>query len=155
MSEETYPKYIKVTSLQDANEKSHLYSLREPIVYTYQDDFSGQVKTDVEYLLSLREPSKYEDITNLIDVEPSQVDEYLAKGYIVTDSWSKFIRMVKKREQYPRLSIIREAIVNAYSIADNGDDKDGDRFKNISIYLEGALDEIKGEQIDDPSDTGF
>ena len=155
MSEETYPKYIKVTSLQDANEKSHLYSLREPIVYTYQDDFSGQVKTDVEYLLSLREPSKYEDITNLIDVEPSQVDEYLAKGYTVTDSWSKFIRMVKKREQYPRLSVIREAIVNAFSVTENWDDKDTNLKNNILSYLEGALDEIEGEQIDDPSDTEF
>jgi len=42
--------------------------------------------------------SKYEGITNLKDVQPSEVDEYLAKGWVVTDSYSKFIRMVKPGE---------------------------------------------------------
>lgn len=39
--------------------------------------------------------AKYEGITNLKDVQPSEVDGHLADGWIVADSYSKFIRMVK------------------------------------------------------------
>ena len=39
--------------------------------------------------------AKYENITNLKDVPPHDVDSYLAKGWRVTESYSKFVRMVK------------------------------------------------------------
>lgn len=39
--------------------------------------------------------AKYDGITNLKDVQPSEVDEYLSQGWIVADSYSKFLRMVK------------------------------------------------------------
>jgi hypothetical protein len=39
--------------------------------------------------------AKYDGITNLKDVQPGEVDEYLADGWVVADSYSKFIRMVK------------------------------------------------------------
>ena len=39
--------------------------------------------------------AKYENITNLKDVPPHEVDAYLAKGWRVTESYSKFVQMVK------------------------------------------------------------
>ena len=48
-------------------------------------------------VMRLREESKYEGITNLADVKPYDVDEYLSKGWIVVDTWKDFVRMVKKK----------------------------------------------------------
>lgn len=39
--------------------------------------------------------AKYENITNLKDVPPHEADSYLAKGWRITESYSKFVRMVK------------------------------------------------------------
>ena len=49
-----------------------------------------------EVLMSLSSDSKYDNISNLRDVEPSQVDELLKQGWIVIESWAKNVRMVKK-----------------------------------------------------------
>ena len=46
-------------------------------------------------LMSLKSDSKYENITNLKDVAPHEVDGYLVKGWVITESWSKNVRMVK------------------------------------------------------------
>ena len=48
------------------------------------------------YLMSLSSEKAYDNITNLVDIPPDMVDGYLAKGWIIADSWSKTIRMVKK-----------------------------------------------------------
>ena len=55
-------------------------------------DFQGDYA-----LLELSEPSKYENIEKLADVKPYDVDEYLAKGWVVVDTWKDFVRMVKKK----------------------------------------------------------
>jgi len=38
--------------------------------------------------------SKYDGITNLIDVVPEDVDDLLANGWVVVESWAKKVRMV-------------------------------------------------------------
>ena len=48
-------------------------------------------------VMSLSSSTKYDDIANLRDVDPRDVGEYLADGWIVADSWAKNIRMVKKK----------------------------------------------------------
>lgn len=46
-------------------------------------------------IMSLKADSKYENISNLRDVSPGDVDGYLADGWIITDTYSKFVRMVR------------------------------------------------------------
>lgn len=46
-------------------------------------------------LMSLKSDSKYENISNMKDVSPREVDGYLADGWKVADSWSKIVRMVR------------------------------------------------------------
>ncbi len=41
--------------------------------------------------------AKYDDIESLRDVPPGEANKLLAQGWIVADSYSKFIRMVKKK----------------------------------------------------------
>lgn len=67
------------------------------ITRTTQDDVSARFMTDISYLMSLSSEKPYDDITNLRDVAPEQVDAYLADGWVVADSWSKLVRMVRKR----------------------------------------------------------
>lgn len=49
-----------------------------------------------EVLMSLSTDSKYDNISNLRDVEPNQVDDLLKGGWVVAESWAKNVRMVKK-----------------------------------------------------------
>jgi len=62
-----------------------------------QSEYQGIGYTRYVTLMSLKSEGKYENITNLKDVSPSHVDEHLADGWTVTDSYSKFIRMVKPK----------------------------------------------------------
>lgn len=48
-------------------------------------------------IVKLKEDSKFDDISNLKDVLPEEVDKYLMEGWVVTDSYSKNLRMVKKK----------------------------------------------------------
>lgn len=48
--------------------------------------------------MSLKADSKFENITNLKDVSPHEVDDYLAKGWRIADAFSKFVRVVKPSE---------------------------------------------------------
>ena len=50
-------------------------------------------------LMSLSTSNKYDDITNLRDVVPGDVDEYLVEGWVVADSWAKVVRMVRPLKQ--------------------------------------------------------
>ena len=92
------------------------------------------------------------DRTIIGDERQKQVQEL---GYIPLEKYSKHITWMVPKTNTPKLSVIREAIVNAFSVTENWDDKDTNLKNNILSYLEGALDEIEGEQIDDPSDTEF
>jgi hypothetical protein len=49
-------------------------------------------------LMSLKSEGKYEDIIDLRDVLPEDVYDYLEKGWRVTESYSKRVRMVKPSE---------------------------------------------------------
>lgn len=59
-------------------------------------DIGGMGESKLFVLMSLKSEAKYDDITNLKDVSPEEVDSYLAEGWIVADAWSKSVRMVYK-----------------------------------------------------------
>jgi len=103
-----HPKYIKVASLQDANEKAELYSLRESIVYTYAEDQTGRIKTDVEYLMSLREESKYDNVEKFKKVDLAYEEQEVSEGWIMIHHTSKEVVLVKKNVE-PRYTL-EEAI---------------------------------------------
>ena len=106
------------------------------------------------YLSSSVDLSLFKDFENVPigDERQKQVQEL---GYIPLEKYSKHITWMVPKTNTPKLSVIREAIVNAFSVTENWDDKDTNLKNNILSYLEEALDEIEGEQIDDPSDTEF
>jgi len=56
-------------------------------IYSVRDEF---------IVMRLREDNKYENINELIDVKPDEVNGYLQLGYTVTESWAKNVRMVKR-----------------------------------------------------------
>lgn len=71
-------------------------------VHTFTVTYEGDGKLGgVRYtaLMSLKSDSKYENISNMKDVPPHEVDEHLAEGWVITDSYSKFIRMVRPLKQ--------------------------------------------------------
>ena len=99
-TEPTAPlKYIRVFDIEQANRRyrEEDYKVHSVITTIRQEDLSGRIMTDISYLMSLSSEKTYDNITNLIDITPDQVDAYLADGWIVADSWSKLVRMVKKR----------------------------------------------------------
>jgi hypothetical protein len=49
-------------------------------------------------LMSLKSEGKYDNIVDLRDVLPEDVYDYLEKGWRVTESYSKRVRMVKPSE---------------------------------------------------------
>jgi len=94
-----HPKYIKVSSLKDANELSDLYTLREAIVYTYTPDNSpGYTVTDVEYLMSLREDSKYDNIEKYRSFPITGEEQTLPDGWIIIHHTSKELIGVTKKQ---------------------------------------------------------
>lgn len=66
----------QLNALHDAG-----YSIR-----TVRDDF---------IVMSL-DSEKYEGITSLIDVSPNNVDDYLKDDYVILETYSKNVRMVKR-----------------------------------------------------------
>jgi len=91
------PKYIRVFSIEQANTR-HKEGYRVHSVIVTQDTLADQnPRSHISYLMSLSQEKAYDDITSLKDVPPDEVDGYLAEGWIVADSWSKLVRMVKKR----------------------------------------------------------
>lgn len=89
------PKYVKVTTIYAANEIADEYSLRTPIVYTHTDE-KGQVNTDVEYLMSLREPNKYDDIEKYMRIPITSEEQTLPEGWEVIHHTSKELVIVKR-----------------------------------------------------------
>ena len=67
----------QLNALHDAG-----YSIR-----SVQDDF---------IVMSL-DSEKYEGITELEDVNPRDVNSYLAQGYMILETYSKNVRMVKRQ----------------------------------------------------------
>ena len=107
MTDEKLPKYRVLTAWD-----THIKKLRDQInalvevgykIHTYaplytQSEVPGSGETLHHVLMSLSSSTKYEDISNLKDVPPNEVDALLADGWIVADSYSKFLRMVKPVE---------------------------------------------------------
>jgi hypothetical protein len=107
MTEEALPKYRVLTAWE-----THIDGLIEKVnvlcsqgykIHTFNTEYvTGETPGIGEdrhnILMSLSTPSKYDDISNLQDVAPQDVDEYLERGWRVADSYSKFIRMVKPSE---------------------------------------------------------
>ena len=101
MSEENLQKYviIREDSSNDINERIdeyvklgyRLHTLTTP---TYSVDSVGYVSYVA--LMSLKDTGKYDDITELEDVQPIDVNDYLHKGYVILETFSKSVRMVKK-----------------------------------------------------------
>lgn len=107
MTDEKLPKYRIITAWE-----THIGELAEKInvlveqgykVHTFNTEYVtgetpgiGEDRHNV--LMSLSSPAKYDDISNLKDVPPNEVDELLAQGWVVADSWAKVVRMVKPVE---------------------------------------------------------
>ena len=93
-------KYIEVFDMLRVNELVDLgYKLHSVTPRTYSDDMSNKIKTDCIYMMSLSSEKAYDNIEGLKDIHPDEATRYLDKGWIVADSWSKVIRMVKKVKQ--------------------------------------------------------
>lgn len=135
------PKYIKVTSLKEANALSEDYTLREAIVYTYADDFSGRIKTDVEYLMSLREENKYDNIEKYRSFLITGEEQTLPEGWQIIHHTSKELIGVTKQRQ-PKFSVIREALIQIGSIAEDADHKDPSILDQIYRLSDKALNEL-------------
>jgi len=91
-------KYRMVFTLDRVNELyEEGYKVHTHTVHVYHDDISGRVMSKDQFLMSRSSEKAYDNITNLKDVEPQYADEYLAKGWIIADSWSKLVRVVKKQ----------------------------------------------------------
>lgn len=148
MSQEEYPKYIKVKNLKEANEKADLYSLREPIVYQYSiDGVNGAFGTDVEYLMSLREETKYDNVEKFKKVEITTEEQEVPPGWGMIHHTSKEVVLVYKGKQ-PKLSVIREAIIKAYDEVETWDTMNMTGVRNhLYDYLETALNEIEGRGV--------
>ena len=94
-------KYVTVSaeSTYDANEFHEEYVVKGYRLHSQNvvaNTVDGVPYREIILTYSLQEDSKYENITNLKDVDPSDVDTYIAKGWTVTESWSKIVRMVKR-----------------------------------------------------------
>jgi len=93
------PKYIRVFSIEQANTRYREAGYKVHSVIVTHDTLADQnPRSSISYLMSLSQEKPYDDITNLRDVPPDEVDGYLAEGWIVADSWSKLVRLVKKRD---------------------------------------------------------
>lgn len=138
------PKYIKVKSLKEANDNAELYSLREPIVYTYQREINGKVggiQTDVEYLMSLREESKYDNAEKFKKVDITYEEQDVPSGWEMIHHTSKEVILLKKGKQ-PRLSVIRELLTHIFQIAEANDEKDPSIMDQIYKLSDKALSEL-------------
>ena len=102
------PKYRILTAWE-----THIDSLHEKInvlveqgykIHTFNTEYVCDPNTGVgedrfNVLMSLSSSNKYDNITNLKDVVPGDVEEHLAEGWVVTDSWAKIVRMVHPLKQ--------------------------------------------------------
>lgn len=107
---EAQPKYFIIQRLMETPEDRKEFNevLNQAletghIVHTFTTQHEPSEVQGIGYtryvaLMSLKTEGKYENITNLKDVPPHQVDEYLDDGWVVTDTFSKFVRMVKRNE---------------------------------------------------------
>ena len=77
-------------------EANQLYEEQGHKLHTFETVVVENGMNQENWVMSQSSDKTYDDITNLRDVTPQEVDDYLVKGWIVADSWSKLVRMVKK-----------------------------------------------------------
>ena len=92
MSEE-FPKYRLVLYQHEENYSDWAAKLNALAEVGYRVH-TIDMETGVA-LLSLKSDSKYDNIKGLVDVAPHEVNTMLEEGWIVAESWSKNVRMVK------------------------------------------------------------
>lgn len=141
------PKYIKVTSLQKANEMSEEYSLREPIVYQHtKDGAPGHIFTDVEYLMSLREDAKYENVEAFKRMPITDDWTLVPDGVQIIHHTSKEMIVTRKGNQ-PNIALIRELLTHIFNISEDKDTKDPSTMDQIYKLADKALNLIDGVQV--------
>jgi len=94
---ESLPKYRVVMgrTREEIEEKLNTlaevgYSLREVVV-------DSNMAYPYRAIMSLKDRGKYEDIESLVKVDLEDVDEYLERGYVITEVYSKHAIMVLRR----------------------------------------------------------
>lgn len=90
--EETLKKYRVVRSEYEADFETKINMLADVgyRVHTFTNDPSEWLA-----LMSLHS-NKFDGITRLVDITPTDVDHYLEQGWEILDTYSKTIRMVKR-----------------------------------------------------------
>lgn len=101
------------------------------------------------YLSSTPNIEEYEKFRN-IDIGSSDQEVAEAKGFTPLASYSKHITWAIHKKPQPRLSIIRELLVQIGSIAEDADHKDPSILDQIYRLSDKALSEI-----DEPRDTAI
>ena len=98
---ETLPKYqiIESSSLHDVRQGIGEYTTLGYKLHTFTvlELFDGRDKLPQYIAVMSLSSAKYDDIKGLRDVPPGEANKLLSEGWIVADSYSKFIRMVKKK----------------------------------------------------------
>ena len=62
---------------------------------SYEAGYSIRTVRDDFIVMSL-DSEKYEGVTELVDVDPRDVNQRLAEGYVILETYSKNVRMVKR-----------------------------------------------------------
>ena len=96
------------------------------------------------YLSSSVDLSKYEGFDNA-DIGSDKQFTYEKLGYEGIANYSKHITWAKPRGYQPKLSVVREALINAYEVVENWDIKDDNLPNNILKWLDKTLGELDGE----------
>jgi len=99
-TEPTVPlKYIRVFDIEQANKhyREEGYTIKEPLITIRQEDMSGRIVTDISYLMSLQEPSKYDDVTMFKKLSITFDETQVPEGWTIIHHTSKEMILVKKR----------------------------------------------------------
>lgn len=97
MTELTKPRYRVLQGFKDFEEFERRINIASDLGYTAV--FAGTNGEGGLWALMKIENGNYQDVTNLKDVEPTEVDGYIAEGWEITSTSisTKFIRMVKRK----------------------------------------------------------
>ena len=137
---------IEASSTLTANEKINKF---EKLGYKLMDvkpyqGVGGSCFIITMYLSSTPDLGKYEGFEN-IEIGTPRQHEVEKLGYKALFPYSKHITWAKPRGHQPKLSVVREALINAYEVVENWDDKDDNLHNNIIEWLDRALGELDGE----------
>lgn len=145
--DETKNKIITLYNKEDAN----LYADQGYRLHTVvPQQGEGGYSCGLIYIMTLE--TGYADVTRVADAPEDVANGLLA----LDDGWeiastsvsAKFWRMIKRtKKPQPRLSVIREALIQIGSIAEDADHKDPSILDQIYRLSDKALNEIDGVQV--------